>query len=158
MLYETSARAREVLALDVPDLHLWRKEARIVGRVGTSNASSGASKTVRLLAGTFRAVSVGRCSSPTDAEYPGCPIGTCARIPGGPGSPTTTPPKEQSGGRTLRQLRRSSLTHLAAMGANAAQLQAESPTPRRVLTPQEVGIFSDQVWALSVIANSSAGR
>jgi integrase len=129
MLYETSARAREVLALDVPDLDLRRKEARIVGKGGDIQRIRWASRTARLLArylaGRQRGplfLTLRRPSIPMpDRDV--CPETGRARISYDYAAKLF---KEHSGGWTLHQLRHSSLTHLAAMGANSAQLQAKS--------------------------------
>ena len=59
MLYETAARAGEVLALDVPDLNLRRKEAWIVGKGGDRQRIAWAAGTARNLARYLRGRRVG---------------------------------------------------------------------------------------------------
>lgn len=97
------------------------------GRAATGSVSRGR----RGRPGAWRVICVAvewvRCFSPIGGRASPCPIGTCetgrARLSYDYAARLF---KDHSGGWTLHQLRHSSLTDLAAMGANVAQLQAKS--------------------------------
>ena len=129
MLYETAARASEVLALDVEDLDRARRRARIRSRGGSVDMVVWAAPTARLL-GRYLADRTGgplfltrwrSRTAPAIRDLYG-PTGQ-ARL-----SYRTAAAefRKHSGGWTLHQLRHSSLTHLAESGASAVMLQAKS--------------------------------
>ena len=129
MLYETAARASEVLALDVEDLDRPQRRARVVSKGGNTDMVYWASPTARLLARYLAGRNIGplflttdRSRNPSSRRDVYAPTGqarlayrTAAALFG-----------RHSGGWTLHQLRHSSLTHLAEGGASAVMLQAKS--------------------------------
>ena len=129
MLYETAARASEVLVLDVEDLDRPQRRARVVSKGGNTDMVYWASPTARLLARYLAGRATGplflttaRSRNPTSRRDLHAPTGqarlsyrTAAALFG-----------RHSGGWTLHQLRHSSLTHLAEGGASAVMLQAKS--------------------------------
>ena len=130
MLYETAARASEVLALDVEDLDRPQRRARVVSKGGNTDMVYWASPTARLLA-RYLAGRSGGAAVPHHRPLPQSPppAVTSTPRPAKPGSPTA--PRLQafgrhSGGWTLHQVRHSSLSHLAEGGASAVMLQAKS--------------------------------
>ncbi|KAB2350381.1 site-specific integrase [Actinomadura rudentiformis] len=98
MLYETAARAEEILSLDIEDLDPEFRRARVTSK-------GGAIEYVHWATGS------GRLSYPR-AEY----LFKTA----------TAAPDPHGRGWTLHQLRHSALQHLAAAGRTAAELQAKS--------------------------------
>ncbi len=129
MLYETAARASEVLALDVEDLDRARRRARIRSKGGSVDMILWAAPTARLL-GRYLADRSGgplfltRWRSRTAPPQRDLHAATGqARL-----SYRTAAAEfhKHSGGWTLHQLRHSSLTHLAEAGASAVMLQAKS--------------------------------
>ena len=129
MLYETAARANEALALDVERLNLRRREAQIRGKGGDTHRIAWASDTARSLGRYLSGRQAGpvflthrRPSLPMPAQDV-CPVTGRARLSYEYAAKLF---KHKSGGWTLHQLRHSSLTDLAAMGASSAQLQAKS--------------------------------
>ena len=129
MLYETAARASEVLALDVGDLDRPQRRARVVSKGGNTDMVYWASPTARLVARYLAGRNIGplflttdRSRNPSSRRDVYAPTGqarlayrTAAALFG-----------RHSGGWTLHQLRHSSLTHLAEGGASAVMLQAKS--------------------------------
>ena len=129
MLYETAARASEVLALDVEDLDRPRRRARIRSKGGSVDMVVWAAPTARLL-GRYLADRSGgplfltRWRSRTAPARRDLYAATGqARL-----SYRTAAAefRRHSGAWTLHQLRHSSLTHLAEAGASAVMLQAKS--------------------------------
>ena len=129
MLYETAARASEVLALDVEDLDRPQRRARVVSKGGNTDMVYWATPTARLLArylagrgGGPLFLTTGRSRNPTSRRDVYAPTGQ-ARL-----SYRTAAAAfgRHSGGWTLHQLRHSSLSHLAEGGASAVMLQAKS--------------------------------
>ena len=129
MLYETAARANEILALDIEGLDLARKRAAVIGKGGHREMVVWASGTARLLSRYL----AGRRRGPVFVtnRRPN-------QIPAGPDQcPDTglgrlsyerawSAFKTISDGWTLHQLRHSSLTHLGKAGVSAILLQAKS--------------------------------
>ena len=129
MLYETAARASEVLALGVEDLDRPQRRARVVSKGGNTDMIYWAAATARLLGRYLAGRSSGplflttaRSRQPTPRRDLHGPTGqarlsyrTAAALFG-----------RHSEGWTLHQLRHSSLTHLAEGGASAVMLQAKS--------------------------------
>ena len=130
MLYETAARASEVLALDVEDLDRPQRRARVVSKGGNTDMIYWATPTARLLGRYLTGGTAGRCSSPPPAPAT-TPTGeTSLHTPTGQARLSYRTAAalfgRYSGGWTLHQLRHSSLTHLAEGGASAVMLQAKS--------------------------------
>ncbi|QYC38830.1 site-specific tyrosine recombinase XerC [Nonomuraea coxensis DSM 45129] len=146
MLYDTCARAEEILSLDIDDLLLADKRARIVSKGGATDWVHWQSGTAQLLPRLLK----GRTRGPvflTDrralAHTPAldvCPVTGRARLSyrraaelfetltrplAHPGI-TDTAELELRGGWTLHQLRHSALTHEAEDGTNTPTLLARS--------------------------------
>ena len=129
MLYETAARANEVLALDVEDLDLRNRKARVRRKGGAVDIIVWQTGTARLLPRLLE----GRRSGPvflTDRR---------ARVPLAPADVDPVSGRARlsyrraaelfeaaTGGWTLHQLRHSALTHAAEAGANTTTLLAYS--------------------------------
>jgi site-specific recombinase XerD len=140
MLYETAARAEEVLTLDVADLDLQFRRARTVSKGGDAEYLHWATATARLLPRLLK----GRSSGPVflaDRRSPAAgsrvralsdidPVSGRGRLSYAraeylfkQASKRHDPHRE---GWTLHQLRHSALKHLAAAGRTAPELQAKS--------------------------------
>ena len=130
MLYETAARAGEVLALNVEDLDLPRKRAVITGKGGQKEyvfwASGAARLLSRYLAGRRRGPNVIPARG-TNAHTPARGRLSYERA--------STLFKQTSGGWTLHH---SSLTHLGEKGASTILLQAKS----RHQNPRTLAIYT----------------
>ena len=141
MLYETAARAGEILALNVEDLDLPRKRAVITGKGGHKEYVFWASGAARLLSRYL----AGRRRGPVFLTHRGpnvipargdeCPHTLRGRLSYERGS---TIFKQNTGGWTLHQLRHSSLTHLGEKGASTILLQAKS----RHQDPRTLAIYT----------------
>jgi site-specific recombinase XerD len=140
MLYETCARAEEILGLDVPDLDMEFRRALVVEKGGDRAYVHWETPTARLLprllAGRTtgpvfladrRAPAAGRrAAHPADVD----PVTGRGRL----SYPRAEHLFKQASiahdphgaGHTLHQLRHSGLTHLAAKGRSAPELQAKS--------------------------------
>jgi integrase len=129
LLYETAGRASEVLALDVEDLDLPNKRARIRSKGGDLELvhfQSGSARLLpRLLAGrrhgpvflTDRAAPAGTPSLDV------CPVTGRARLSYRRAAALFA---KYTGGWTLHQLRHSAITHLAEAGESTVLLMAKS--------------------------------
>jgi site-specific recombinase XerD len=139
LLYETAARAEEILTLDVPDLDLASKRARVVskgGRVEWVFWQTGAAMLLpRLLAGRTRGpvFLAGRTPTRAVATVDLCPVTGRARLSYRRAAEifehATRPladPVDRARGWTLHQLRHAMLTHEAESGTNTATLLARS--------------------------------
>ena len=129
LLYETGARANEGLGLNVEDLDLTERSAHIVGKGGHAESIYWATGSARLLPRLLGHRTTG-------------PVFLADRLPRiavakADLDPTTGRARlsyrraaqlfsATSGGRTLHQLRHSSLTHLAEEGVDVALLKAKS--------------------------------
>src|SRR6266496_257708 len=93
MLYETAARASEVLALNIDDPAWTPAAPRSAPRAATPNGSAGAPAPRTRCPASSAAATQDRCFSPNAAPArPAAPRpGTCALPPDGPGSATTAP-------------------------------------------------------------------
>lgn len=139
MLYEAAARAEEILSLDIDDLDLEFRRARVVSKGGAIEYVHWATGTARLLPRLLR----GRTSGPlflADRRAPAsgrrapaaadiCPVTGRGRLPYPRAEylfkqATALDPHEK--GWTLHQLRHSALQHLAVVGRSAPELQAKS--------------------------------
>lgn len=128
MLYETAARAAEVLALDVEDLDLTNRRAKVRRKGGAVDVIVWQTGTARLLPRLIK----GRKSGPlfltdrrgavstTPTGYERLSYRRCAEL-------LTAATTGQHGGPwTLHQLRHSALTHAAEQGASTPLLMALS--------------------------------
>jgi len=140
MLYETAARAEELLSLDVEDLDLEFRRGRVRSKGGAIEYVHWATGTARLLPRLLR----GRASGPlflagrrAPASGPRAPAAadTCPETGRGRLSypraeylfkQATAALDPHKAGWTLHQLRHSALQHLAADGRTAPELQAKS--------------------------------
>ena len=141
MLYETAARAGEILALDIEDMDLPRKRAVIIGKGGHKEYVFWASGTARLLsrhlAGRRRGPMFLTHRQPNVIPARGdeCPQSGRGRLSY---ERASTMFKQATGGWTLHQLRHSSLTHLGEQGASTTLLQAKS----RHQDPRTLAIYT----------------
>lgn len=140
MLYETAARAEEILSLNIEDLDLEFRRARVVSKGGAIEYVHWATGTARLLPRLLK----GRTAGPVflaDRRAPAsgprapaagdvCPVTGRGRLSYPRAEhlfKTASAPLDPHGkGWTLHQLRHSALTRLAAAGRTAAELQAKS--------------------------------
>ena len=140
MLYETCARAEEILGLDVPDLDMEFRRALVKEKGGDRAYVHWETPTARLLPRLL----AGRTTGPVflaDRRAPAS--GRRAAAPADIDSTTrrgrlsypraeylfkqaSKPHDPHGAGYTLHQLRHSGLTHLAAKGRSAPELQAKS--------------------------------
>ena len=141
MLYETAARAGEILALNIEDLDLPRKRAVITGKGGHKEyvfwASGAARLLSRYLAGRRRGpvFLTHRRPNVIPARGDECPDTRRGRLSY---ERASTIFKHTTGGWTLHQLRHSSLTHLGETGASTILLQAKS----RHQDPRTLAIYT----------------
>jgi len=129
MLYETAARAAEVLALDVEDLDLRNRRARVRRKGGAVDVIVWQTGTVRLLPRLL----AGRCSGPVflTERRARLPLAPTDLDPAGGGARLSYRRaaelfEQGTSGWTLHQLRHSALTHAAEAGANTSTLLAYS--------------------------------
>ncbi len=127
LLYESAARAGEVLALDVQDLDLTNRRARVVGKGGQVEWITWSTGTATLLPRLLR----GRRSGPvfTTRRPSRVMPATLDRAPDGTSRLSYRRAEElfkARTGATLHQLRHSALTHMAEDGASAPMLMSKS--------------------------------
>lgn len=128
MLYETAARSAEVLRLDVEDLDLPNRRARVRRKGGATDVIVWQTGTARLLPRLLK----GRKSGPVFVTERKARV----QLPASDLDPSGHARlsyqqahalfKAASGGRTLHQLRHSALTHDAEDGTGAPMLMARS--------------------------------
>lgn len=129
MLYETAARANELLALNIEDLDMARKRAVVIGKGGHREVVVWASSTARLLprylAGRRRGpvFVTSRQPNVVPADGDRCPDTGFGRLSY---QQAWKQFSQASNGSTLHQLRHSALTHLGEEGVSAILLQAKS--------------------------------
>jgi len=131
MLYETAARANEILSLNVEDLDLANKEAVVQGKGDLPRYVAWASPTARLLPRIVEGRKKGPLflthrrpqSHKLPAEPDVCPETGRARLSYNSALGIF---KNASGDKTLHKLRHSSLTHKAEKGEDTATLKAKS--------------------------------
>jgi integrase len=131
MLYETAARAQEILLLDVDDLDMANKRALVIGKGGYAERVGWETATARLLPRYLAGRRAGPLFLSSIAPAP-------ARQPASADAERRTGRArlsyrraaelfaEGSGGWTLHQLRHSRLTHLAEAGVTGPLLMAKS--------------------------------
>jgi len=129
LLYETAGRAGEILALDVDDLDVPNKRARIRSKGGDLDFVHFASGSARLLPRLL----AGRRQGPvflTDRAAPAgtptlgvCPVTMRARLSYRRAAALFA---QHTDGLTLHQLRHSALTHLGEAGESTVLLMAKS--------------------------------
>lgn len=133
MLYETGARANEILAMNLADVHQRTNHGEVVGKGGTARTVAWGSATARRLHDIIN----GRTN-------PECPLFLTHRKPRQGYEPAATDLcpetgnarlgydsalrlfKQASNGKTLHQLRHARLTHLAENGETTPALRAIS--------------------------------
>ena len=129
MLYESAARANELLGLNVEDLDLAERSGRIIGKGGGVERVHWATGTARLLPRYLGDRTNGplflaeRQPRIPTAKADLDPISGRARLSYRRAAELFT---EASGGCTLHQLRHSSLSHLADDGVDTTLLKAKS--------------------------------
>jgi integrase/recombinase XerC/integrase/recombinase XerD len=127
MLYESAARVGEVLALDVEDLDLANRRARVVGKGGQVEWITWSTGTATLLPRLLR----GRRSGPvlTTRRLSRVTLAVLDRAPYGTARLSYRRAEElfkAATSATLHQLRHSALTHMAEDGASAPMLMSKS--------------------------------
>ena len=131
LLYESAARAGEVLALNVEDLDLAHRRAVVIGKGGRAELIGWETKTARLLPRLLHQRREGPLFladiAPAPARQPALadldPVTGRARLSYRRAAEVF---KEATGGWTLHQLRHSRLTHLAEAGIALPILMAKS--------------------------------
>ena len=135
LLYDSAARAREVLGLNIEDIDFAKKRATVVGKGGDAETIQWSTDTARVLPAILRWHHVRRESGPLFLSSRRLRYG--AGVTARNLCPLTGRPrlsynraaavfKEASGGRTMHQLRHSRLTHLAEAGTETTILRAIS--------------------------------
>ena len=131
LLYESAARAGEVLALDVDDLDLPRRRAVVIGKGGRAELVGWETRTARLLPRHLTGREQGPLFltdlAPAPARQPAAadldPASGHARLSYRRAAQLF---RDATGGWTLHQLRHSRLTHLAEAGVQLPILMAKS--------------------------------
>lgn len=129
LLYETGGRANEILGLDIEDLDLGERSARITGKGGGAERIYWATGTARLLPRLLGDRTIGpvfladRPPRTPVAKNDADPVSGRARLSYRRAAEIFS---MASGGWTLHQLRHSALTHLAEEGVDVALLKAKS--------------------------------
>ena len=156
LLYESAARASEILELDVDDLDLANRRARVRRKGGAVDTITWRTPTARLLPRILE----GRRTGPvflTDRKAKGRALG---QVPGqdlapdGRGRLSYRRAEElfvaASGGASLHQLRHSALTHAAEDGAEVPMLMAysghtsvASVAKYAKISPEKLGAWQD---------------
>lgn len=131
LLYETAARANEVLALDIADLDLPRRRAVVIGKGGRAELIGWETKTARLLPRLLHSRKRGPVFLADIAPAPGRQPALADLDPDSGRARLSYRRAAQifsqaSGGWTLHQLRHSRLTHLAEAGVALPLLMTKS--------------------------------
>ena len=127
LLYESAARAGEVLALDVEDLDLPNRRARVIGKGGQVEWITWSTGTATLLPRLLR----GRRAGPVFATRRPSRVIPAVLDRGLDGTARLSYRRaaelfKAHAGATLHQLRHSALTHMAEDGASAPMLMTKS--------------------------------
>lgn len=128
MLYDTAARANELLSLDVPDLDQKTRQAVIVGKGGSAERIYWTSATARLLTRYL----TGRTTGPLFLTQPRGADPFHAASSDRHGNQTRLSYRRAAGifknasGTTLHKLRHTALTHLVEAGEDIALVRAKS--------------------------------
>lgn len=130
LLYETAARAEEILGLDVADLDLANKRAVVTGKGGGREVVHWQTGAARLLPRLMERRHAGPVflthRKPSNRNAPAsvdlCPVTGRARLSYRRAAEAFT----DATGYTLHQLRHSALTHLAEEGVDSLMLAAKS--------------------------------
>jgi len=96
MLYETAARADEILSLDIPDLDQPGKRGRVTSKGGSTDWVHWQTGTALLLPRLLAGRTAGPVFLTLANPLARSPPSTCARSPAGPGCPTAAPRKPSS--------------------------------------------------------------
>ena len=135
LLYDSAGRASEVLGLNIEDLDLAHKRGTVVGKGGDAETILWSTDTARVLPALLRWHHLRRESGPlflssrrfrrTVGVVGGdlCPLSQRPRLSYNRAAELFS---QASGGRTLRQLHHSRLTHLAESGVDVTILRAVS--------------------------------
>jgi integrase/recombinase XerC/integrase/recombinase XerD len=91
MLYETAVRSAELLVLDVEDLDLPNRQAKVRRKGGAVDVIIWQTGTARILPRLLKGRKSGPCSSPSGGRGSSCPPLTLTP-PAGPGLATSRPP------------------------------------------------------------------
>lgn len=132
LLYDSAARASEVLGLNIEDLDLAKKRAAIIGKGGNAETIQWSTDTARVLPAILRWYHRRRETGPlflSNRRLRGAAPGDVCPLTGRPRLSYNRAAeifKAASGGRTLHQLRHSRLTHLAESGVDVTILRAVS--------------------------------
>ena len=132
LLYDSGARASEVLGLNIEDLNAAGKRATVTGKGGAAETILWSTDTARALPAVLRHWHHRRDKGPvflSGRRLRGASARDVCPFTGRPRLSYKRAAaifKEASGGRTLHQLRHSRLTHLAEAGVDATILRAIS--------------------------------
>ncbi len=131
MLYETAARAQEILLLDVGDLDLANKRAMVIGKGGNAEPIGWETGTARVLPRYLAGRKDGPLFLSSLAPVPSRQPAAADAEPGTGRARLSYRRAAEvfrtaSGGWTLHQLRHSRLTHLAEAGVAGPLLMAKS--------------------------------
>ena len=162
MLYETTARAEEVLSLNVEDLDIPNKRVRIRSKGGDTDwlfFESGSARLLpRLLAGRRRGPIFQASRRPTPARAPAahdiCPVTGRARLSYRRAEELLV----QHTGWTLHQFRHSSLTHMAEDDVQLPLLMAKSRHKSLRTLQRYARPGADAVAALTASRDRSSRR
>jgi integrase len=131
LLYDTAARASEILGLDIDDVDMPNRRALVVSKGGATEWVHFASGSARLLPRLIRDRKKGPLFVSTLRPAAARAPAAADRDPSSGRARLSYRQAEDlfgrySGGRTLHQLRHSALTHLAEAGESAVMLMAKS--------------------------------
>jgi integrase/recombinase XerC/integrase/recombinase XerD len=159
LLYESAARAGEVLALDVTDLDVPRRRAVVTGKGGRAELIGWETRTARLLPRHL----AGRKQGPLFlTDLAPAPARLPARADLDPASGHARLSYRRAadlfhtatGGWTLHQLRHSRLTHLAEAGVQLPILMAKS----RHTSLTSLAVYAQPTFDAVAVAAATAAR
>ena len=129
LAYESAARSAELLALNVEDLDLPNRRARVVRKGGSADVITWSTRTARLLPRLLKGRTTGPVFLTERRARVELPPGDIDQDSGRARLSYVQAEqlfKAASGGATLHQLRHSALTHLAEDGMSAPMLMTKS--------------------------------